>query len=196
MADLYRPLDPSKVQIRTLLLYQGRGKERIKCSLQIVSLETDQTKGYETVSYCWVDASKRASIEVDGIQLDVPASSEAALRRLRMQDMSRTVWIDAICINQGDVVERGQQVSLMADIYRGSEGNLVCLGEDDRYLKKALKAVDMILKQARKETYDYRTLGSALHGQQPLQMCLASDEPLPRFDVPSLEWLYTLPWFR
>ncbi len=144
MAGLYRPLDPSKRQIRILVLYKGRGKERINCSLRTVSLETDQKKGYETVSYCWGDASKRASIEVDGIQLDVPASSEAALRRLRMRDMSRTIWIDAICINQGDVVERGQQVSLNGRYISGFRGELGLSWGGRSVSQKALKAVDMI----------------------------------------------------
>lgn len=196
MVGIYRPLDSSKKQLRTLELYKGRGKDRIRCSSQIVSLETIPAPEYETVSYSWGDGSKRALIEVDDIQLDVPASSEAALRRLRLRDRSRTIWIDAICINQDDLAERGQQVSLMEDIYRSSKGNLVYLGEDDRHLKAALKAVDVILNQARKETYNFRTLGTALHGREAIKMCLAADEPLPRFDVRSLEWLYTLPWFR
>jgi hypothetical protein len=39
------------------------------------------------------------------------------------------VWIDSICINQADLNERAQQVTLMGDIYRGAERVLVWLGK-------------------------------------------------------------------
>ena len=41
-----------------------------------------------------------------------------ALNYLRREDESRHFWIDAICVNQEDLDERGKQVQRMADIYR------------------------------------------------------------------------------
>ena len=41
-----------------------------------------------------------------------------ALKYLRHEAISRTFWIDAICVNQEDLDERGKQVQRMADIYR------------------------------------------------------------------------------
>ena len=40
------------------------------------------------------------------------------------------LWVDAICINQADLTERGAQVSLMADIYQGAKKTIVWLGEE------------------------------------------------------------------
>ncbi len=40
-----------------------------------------------------------------------------ALPYLRLEDRSRTLWIDAICVNQSDIAERTSQVKKMADIF-------------------------------------------------------------------------------
>ncbi|KAI1472761.1 HET-domain-containing protein [Daldinia caldariorum] len=40
-----------------------------------------------------------------------------AMRHLRYEDRSRVVWIDALCINQDDLEERGEQVKRMGLIY-------------------------------------------------------------------------------
>jgi len=40
----------------------------------------------------------------------------------------RTLWVDAICINQNDVVERGHQVRLMRDIFSRAKRVVVWLG--------------------------------------------------------------------
>ncbi|KAF9769237.1 hypothetical protein IL306_013371 [Fusarium sp. DS 682] len=53
-----------------------------------------------------------------------------ALRELRRSSTSRLVWADAICINQGDVQERGQQVALMGKVFSGAWQVVIWLGEE------------------------------------------------------------------
>lgn len=48
------------------------------------------------------------------------------------------VWIDALCINQEDVLERSHQVSIMDKIYERAGYVLVWLGEDDGWTATAL----------------------------------------------------------
>ena len=55
----------------------------------------------------------------------------AALRRLRLFDQPRTLWVDAICINQADSVEKAQQVAQMADTYAYAVCVVAWLGEGD-----------------------------------------------------------------
>ncbi|KAI1142446.1 heterokaryon incompatibility protein-domain-containing protein [Hypoxylon sp. FL0543] len=50
------------------------------------------------------------------------------LHRIRHKQQPRTLWIDALCINQFDSAEQAQQLQLMADIYRGCKSVLVWLG--------------------------------------------------------------------
>ncbi|KAL8669842.1 MAG: hypothetical protein Q9168_005582 [Polycauliona sp. 1 TL-2023] len=51
-----------------------------------------------------------------------------ALKELRLPDRERWLWIDAICINQGNLQERGWQVALMDSIYRNAQSVTVWLG--------------------------------------------------------------------
>jgi hypothetical protein len=47
--------------------------------------------------------------------------------------------VEAACINQEDIKERSQQVSLMADIYRKAKLVFAYVGEADQFTKSALQ---------------------------------------------------------
>ena len=49
-----------------------------------------------------------------------------ALKHLRQTDTARTLWIDALCINQEDMEERNVQVKRMASIYKLASRVVVC----------------------------------------------------------------------
>ncbi|KAF5541435.1 heterokaryon incompatibility 6 OR allele [Fusarium mexicanum] len=67
--------------------------------------------------------------------MSISSSLYIALRELRGSNASRVIWADAICINQDDVKERGQQVALMGQIFSGAWQVVVWLGEEsDRCL--------------------------------------------------------------
>ena len=50
--------------------------------------------------------------------MEVTRNLFKALRRLRQAVGVRTIWIDALCINQNDNVEKASQVARMAEIYQ------------------------------------------------------------------------------
>jgi hypothetical protein len=54
------------------------------------------------------------------------------------------LWIDAICINQGDNVEKSSQVAMMDVIYSKSETVVVWLGEEDFHTAGALKVMEAL----------------------------------------------------
>lgn len=56
-------------------------------------------------------------IWLDDVQFSVTKNLHAALLRLRLEQEPRTLWVDAMCINQDDVAEKSFQVALMSDIY-------------------------------------------------------------------------------
>lgn len=75
---------------------------------------------YLALSYVWGPQTPAHEIMVDGQPFSVGPNLHAALHQLRSCVMVREgfkVWIDAICINQGDTSERSQQVTRMRDIY-------------------------------------------------------------------------------
>lgn len=72
----------------------------------------------------------------------------AALLRLRDHCFERVLWVDAICIDQKNPKEQGQQVQLMARIYSSANRVIVWLGEETEETKGAL---DDLLLAARGE---------------------------------------------
>jgi len=104
-----------------------------------VTLETypnDDCPEYETVSYTWADEQGDASLcdpVYVGQYWDVlfqTRNCAALLRFLRPYRGLRTIWVDAICINQRDIHEREAQVAKMRLIYQSAMRTVVFLGED------------------------------------------------------------------
>jgi hypothetical protein len=58
------------------------------------------------------------------------------------------LWIDAICINQGNLVERGLQVSLMRMIYRRANKVVIWLGESDSDTEIYLRTINEIVQKS------------------------------------------------
>ena len=78
----------------------------------------------------WGNAFEGRTIQLNnGFQLGITDNLYKALRRLRRPLASRTLWVDALCINQNDIDERGWQVSIMGQIYKSALNVLVWLGE-------------------------------------------------------------------
>ncbi|KAK4890639.1 hypothetical protein LTR27_010678 [Elasticomyces elasticus] len=113
---LYTPLDSTKSQIRLLYINKSPccSKAALCCDLYKVSLDDDPD--YAALSYCWGDAKDTVEICIAGRTALVTRNLANALRRLR--DMPQeSFWADAVCVNQEDLDECGQQVRLMMDIY-------------------------------------------------------------------------------
>ena len=67
-------------------------------------------------------------ILVDGAVCDVTGNLVRALRRLRLTESPRNLWVDAICIDQQNMEERGEQVSQMNRIYQSADTVHIWLG--------------------------------------------------------------------
>ncbi|CAG8975923.1 hypothetical protein HYALB_00007051 [Hymenoscyphus albidus] len=119
---------------------------------------------YETVSYTWASEdgdNNRAQPIYIGPFWDVILQTRnftALLRYLRPSRGFRLVWIDAISINQRDLVERNNQVARMGDIYRACTRTIVWLGHDlvDRKAtarkKVPLELFNQVLKSSPEES--------------------------------------------
>jgi len=51
------------------------------------------------------------------------------------------MWIDALCINQGDSDEKAKQIRLMSDIYIQAQRGLIWLGEESRSDQDAIRSL-------------------------------------------------------
>ncbi|CAK4031728.1 Hypothetical predicted protein [Lecanosticta acicola] len=132
-ASPFPPLQHSK-DIRILHLDPSLGPDDpLVGHYELCALESRPV--YEALSYTWDPPFKGQIlpddfVEISGLLFRVNGNLGQALRRLRHTDQDRALWIDAICINQHSVPERGSQVAMMADIYRSSARTILWLGED------------------------------------------------------------------
>jgi hypothetical protein len=65
---------------------------------------------YEALSYLWGDPTTTFAVVIDGRQLPNTRNFKSALQHLRLEEKPRTIWIDAICISQSDILEHNWQV--------------------------------------------------------------------------------------
>jgi hypothetical protein len=69
------------------------------------------------------------SKKYDEKKISIPKNLSLALRRLRLPDHSFPLWVDSLCINQGNSNERTGQVGIMSKIYRQASEVIIWLGE-------------------------------------------------------------------
>lgn len=115
---MYSSLEPEKMEIRLVVVKPGGRSDKVQCRLIKVSL--NDCPKYEALSYVWgePDPINQDSILLEGKICSVTRNLGSALTFLRSPDQDRTLWVDAICINQADISERNTQVKLMGVIYK------------------------------------------------------------------------------
>lgn len=135
---LYKPL-VGKDEIRLLRLEPGTSGG-LKGDLLRVHL--DKNPAYEALSYAWGPPVKTYEITLPNGILRITESLFRGLMRLRRRGKSRLLWIDQLCINQDDNVEKIQQILLMQRIYSSASRVLAWLGEDEGNGSIALRLLE------------------------------------------------------
>ena len=79
---------------------------------------------------------------INGTRVEIRQNLWDFLVILRNQNRSRTLLADLVCINQIDLVEKGQQVQMMGRTFQSAQRVLVWLG-------KAADDSDQIFDEAR-----------------------------------------------
>jgi hypothetical protein len=106
------------------------------------------TPKYEALSYVWGSKEETDSVFVEmghtSRLLMVNKNLYEALGALRLRHESRTIWIDALSINQKDVVERSAQVARMALIYSRAYRVVVWLGQASSDSELLLEMLDIV----------------------------------------------------
>ena len=124
--DVYTTLDTSRHEIRVMSLKPGLFDDELQCEVQPTSL--DNPCDYEALSYTWGVPSYVSYIVIGREKLQIHHNLNVALRHLRSEDRPRTLWTDAICINQALTNEKNDQVTHMSKVYERATRTLVWLG--------------------------------------------------------------------
>lgn len=140
----YKPLDRAHNEVRLLTIIPNElpNSSPVQCWLKSVTLD-DQPE-YVALSYTWGDANLTEEIKVDGVSFQATKSLESALRRLRDTKHDIHMWVDAVCIDQRNLLERGQQVQLMQRIYGQAKEVLIWLGDEDDESDSAIDLMEAL----------------------------------------------------
>lgn len=86
---------------------------------------------YIALSYVWGNPIPEREITLDGHPFPVSPNLSDALLQLRQSQRVQQgfkLWVDAICINQTDIIEGAQQIARMRDIYASAWQVAIWLG--------------------------------------------------------------------
>ncbi|KAH7410571.1 heterokaryon incompatibility protein-domain-containing protein [Cadophora sp. MPI-SDFR-AT-0126] len=144
----YHPLNPSKNEIRILrpVLQPGQHPHSFRLEggdphystivnpdlsleFELLVASLDDKPEFTALSYVWGDPAGVSPIQVDSRQLLVAKNLGIALHHLAYQDIAPALWVDSICINQNDDVEKGDQVGRMRHIFSSASRVINWLGE-------------------------------------------------------------------
>lgn len=133
----HRCIARSKPFLPTRLVYVGvdNGKTRL-CYGK--NLDTDANLQYLTLSHCWGKSPMpvvTTSANIDDMMTVIPfhkltrtfQHAIIATRRLGYE----YIWIDSLCIIQGDAVDWAHEATLMTSVYTGGALNIVASAADD-----------------------------------------------------------------
>ncbi|KAH9223856.1 heterokaryon incompatibility protein-domain-containing protein [Leptodontidium sp. 2 PMI_412] len=148
----YKPISLEGPAFRLLRLLKGNS-DPIQCQLfesklalpEHTTASPEHICDYAALSYTWGSKSRPCDIIVNGSNMTVTKNAYLALQDLRCQGQDQVLWIDALCINQGDNDEQGQQVQQMGSIYSEAKRVIIWLGEatyDTDYVMYYMKQLE------------------------------------------------------
>jgi hypothetical protein len=201
----YQPL--ARGEIRLLQLLPGDAhveNDIIRLNIIHTSLGRcnvpESLLSYEALSYVW-GGERTVPVYCGTHQILATPNLVSALSRLRTAvhgDVRghRTLWVDAICINQDDVEERGHQVRLIREIYSQASRVLIWLG-DSEDVKYALGQVKEALPhKPNLHELDYKRNLHELDYMQNLHERDYSRLDKDFFAFLALSPILDLPWFQ
>jgi hypothetical protein len=101
----------------------------------------------------------------DGKVIRVTPNCESALRHLRLKKKPRTLWIDALCINQSSNAEKSRQVPLMGDIYESASRVLIWLGPGSKEIASVFQKATFLYPFTSSPLYALRSFGPRVGDQ-------------------------------
>ena len=158
VTPIYHPLNVDQQEIRLLTIKPGQFADPLICCLEYAFLSNRTS--YTALSYCWGNHGNEKTMTLEipsrenvyteksqpfrgqprSFEVQIQENLYSALKHLRHENgLLRTVWADALCINQKDIEEKNQQIAIMRSIYSRAEHVFIWLGEGDKETLQMLK---------------------------------------------------------
>ena len=103
-----------KNQIRVLSISIDPDTKFLICSFDVRDINASQ-ETFRAISYCWRDPKPTCRVLCStGDYLSLTESAAEVMQYVISHSPEDHFWIDQLCINQADLVERSAQVSIMA----------------------------------------------------------------------------------
>ncbi|KAK4206208.1 heterokaryon incompatibility protein-domain-containing protein, partial [Rhypophila decipiens] len=185
---IYHPLKKTR-DIRLLKLEAGRGSDDLAGTIIHASLDELASVEFHALSYRWGPNLKPKSISTPDGRLDITLSLWKALLSIRDADSPKTVWADAICINQADNMEKSIQIRLMSQVFQTASKVYAWLGEEEDDSSHAMQALLRI------RTWDLRDTSTDA-GSMPATWKAEGVPPKHDKVIPAIKLLLARQYFR
>ena len=187
---LYESLPIRGQNVRIITLLPGLPSEAVTCSLVVrslkdldaedvsqLSLPQSHLPRFEALSYAWGEPNFTHPIICNGHPLAVTSNLYSALLHLRYKTSSRLLWIDQICINQFDIIERNSQLRNVGRIYKLAQNVIAWLGDESLESTRLMKTL---------ENYGFRDTSNR---EDPGRLCFG-------YITDEINSLLRRPWFQ
>ncbi|KAH7380131.1 heterokaryon incompatibility protein-domain-containing protein [Pyrenochaeta sp. MPI-SDFR-AT-0127] len=112
------------------LLPKDNESGELQCRLRLYSLNNDHP-AFVALSYAWGQKGRYTDIQLNGVRFPVGYNLWSFLNQMDTSNHYGLYWIDAICIDQSNVLEQNHQVQMMRQIYSSAHSVSVWLGDAD-----------------------------------------------------------------
>ena len=193
----YQPLDAEAGYIRLMYLLPAENTAEIRVDIVHTHLTKEDVSKYEALSYAWGESNTPEVIYVGqkgDVTMAVTRNLYQALPYLRYRDQRRVLWIDAICVDQQNLRERGPQVERMGDIYSLADRVIVWLGLED---STSVHAIQFLRTIASKVDVDWFTSTMKPLSQDDADWVEINKAPTySKREVSAIYALIMRPWFE
>ena len=147
-----------KDSIRVLSLLPGNKSAPLQCEIHRADVPGLNSPGvasgptFEALSYAWGDSNLCQRLYCNNSLIKITQSLFDALFHLRYPKATRTLWVDAVCIDQNNNRERIKQIPLMKEIYQHASCVMIWLGLADQSSGRALDLLRLAANYLRQET--------------------------------------------
>jgi hypothetical protein len=112
---------------------------------------------FVALSYCWGDADAGENPTVNGTSVTARKNLVSALRALRAKapiQQGLKVWVDGLCINQDDVIEKNEHIQRMSSVYQTAKCIVGWLGDESHDSTRAVEVINVVASEWKRSNTD------------------------------------------